>query len=84
MVPLLQTPEQNPHATLITLFMNAVEEAMTLEDRLQGMASDSRALRDLREYLPLKEKLASRYDPVLMKVQYAQELVTRYDHVFER
>jgi hypothetical protein len=84
MVPLLQTPNQNPHATLITLFMNAVEEVMTLEDRLQGLAPDSRALRDSRKYLPLNKKPDSRYDPVLMKVQYAQELVARYEHVFER
>ncbi|KAJ5890842.1 uncharacterized protein N7473_007070 [Penicillium subrubescens] len=80
----IDTPNQNPHATLITLFMNAVEEVMTLEDRLQGLAPDSRALRDSRKYLPLNKKPDSRYDPVLMKVQYAQELVARYEHVFER
>lgn len=84
MVPLLQTPEQNPHATLITLFMNAVEETMTLQDRLQGLAPDNRVSRNLRKYLRLKQKPGSRYDAVMMKVQYAQELVARYDHVFER
>ncbi|KAF3387278.1 hypothetical protein F1880_000152 [Penicillium rolfsii] len=87
MVPLLQNNEQNPHATLITLFMNAVEETMTTmnpEDGLQGLDPNSRASRDLLKYIPPKEKPRSIYDPSLIKFQHARELVAKYDHVFER
>lgn len=85
MVPLLQNPIQNPHATLITLFMNAVEEAMTtFEDRLQGLTPDSRETKSLLKYLPPKGGPSSRYDPTLIKFQHGRELVATYDHVFER
>ncbi|KAF7175088.1 hypothetical protein CNMCM7691_006492 [Aspergillus felis] len=41
MVPLLQTPLENPHASLITLFMNAVDETLTDEDRIQDLTPHS-------------------------------------------
>lgn len=34
MVPLLQEPRVNPHATLVTPFMNAVAENTTLADQI--------------------------------------------------
>jgi len=44
MVPLLQGPLVNRHATLITIFMNAVDENLTGQDRMvdDACASTSR------------------------------------------
>lgn len=84
MIPLLQTPAQNPHATMITLFMNAVEETLTDEDRMQGLTLHSRATRDLLNYLPPNGTRNSKYDPALIKFNVGRELVGTYDHIFDR
>ncbi|KAJ5389499.1 uncharacterized protein N7496_000567 [Penicillium cataractarum] len=84
MVPLLQTPAQNPHATLITLFMNAVDETLTVEDQMQGLTPNSRATKTLLQYLPPTGKPSSTHDPTLIKFSYGRELVGTYDHIFER
>jgi uncharacterized membrane protein (DUF106 family) len=81
MIPLLQTPLQNPHATLITLFMNAVEETLTDEDRMQGMTSHSRETKDLFQYI----RANSGNNPdVITKLTVGRELVAKYDHIFDR
>ncbi|KAL4749304.1 hypothetical protein BDW72DRAFT_214109 [Aspergillus terricola var. indicus] len=80
MIPLLQPPRENPCATLITLFMNAVEEAMTDEDRKE-MTSRSESL---LQYLPPKRRPISSYDPELVKVIMALDLVMDYNLVFDR
>jgi hypothetical protein len=84
MVPLLQTPVQNPHATLITLFMNAVDGTMTDDDRMQGLTSHSRATKSLLKYLPPNRTATSRFDPAVIKFQVGRELVATYDHIFDR
>jgi hypothetical protein len=80
MLPLLQTPLQNPHATLITLFMNAVEETLTDKDRMQGLTPHSRETKDLFQYLgasPVNK-------PDVIKLMVGRDLVTKYDHIFDR
>lgn len=89
MVPLLQPPTQNPHATLVTLFMNAVDETMTDEDQVQGMTIQSRDTKTLIKYLaPSKPSTlgatASRYNPAIIKFQVGRELIRTYDHIFDR
>ena len=41
MVPLLQPPTQNPHATLITLFINVIQDMLTDSKRAQGIMLNS-------------------------------------------
>jgi hypothetical protein len=84
MVPLLKPPLENPHATLITLFMNAVEETLTDEDRLRDLARHSASSRKLVRYLAPERRLTSRYDPVLVKFNMARDLVMDYDAIFDR
>lgn len=78
MVPLLQTPLENPHATLITLFLNAVEEAMT-----EGLNLSSAETKRLFQYIPPK-KITSTYDPMIIKFQLGQDFVASYEHIFNR
>jgi hypothetical protein len=84
MIPLLQNPIENPHATLITLFMNAVEETMTDEDKIRDMTPRSTSSRRLLQYIPPQGGLGTRYDPKLIKFNMGRDLVTKYDFVFDR
>ncbi|OKL62143.1 hypothetical protein UA08_02995 [Talaromyces atroroseus] len=69
---------------MITLFMNAVDESLTEDDRMQGLTLHSRAMRDLLRYLPPKGPRNSKYDPAIIKFNVGRDLVTTYDHVFDR
>ncbi|KKK20834.1 hypothetical protein ARAM_004716 [Aspergillus rambellii] len=84
MVPLLETPLDNPHATLITLFMNAVEETLTGQDKIHILTADRIAKERLLKYLPPKPGLAFKYSPWILKLTAGQDLVTTYDHIFDR
>jgi hypothetical protein len=84
MVPLLQTPLDNPHATLVTLFMNAVDETLTDEDRIQDLTAHSPTTKRLFKYLPPKRRPTSPYDPELIKFNLGRDLVKPYDHIFDR
>lgn len=79
MVPLLQTPVQNPHVTIIALFMNAVEETLTDEDRMQSLTLHSRATKSLLKFLPPNGATTfgattSRYNPAVIKYQVGRNL----------
>lgn len=84
MMPLLQKRNVNPHATLITLFMNAVEETLTDEDKMRDMTPSSASSRRLMRYIPHKGSRVTRYDPVLVKLYMGRDLVTGYDFAFDR
>jgi hypothetical protein len=85
MVPLLQGPLINPHATLITLFMNAVDENMTDQDRIAEMAPHSPTTKRLLKYLPLKGVPPTNIsDPRVIKISFARDNVATYDHIFDR
>ncbi|KAL3461958.1 hypothetical protein BJX64DRAFT_288910 [Aspergillus heterothallicus] len=83
-VPLLQNPATNPHATLITLFMNAVDETMTDEENFREIQPNTASSRRLLRYLPPSGGIMSEYDPKLIKFNMARDLVTKYDPVFNR
>lgn len=84
MMPLLQGPPINPHATLITLFMNAVDENITDQDRIADMTPHSPTTERLLKYLPPKGMLTNPSDPQLIKFVFAQDNVATYDHIFDR
>ncbi|KAK4101258.1 hypothetical protein N658DRAFT_566963 [Parathielavia hyrcaniae] len=78
-VPLLQEPSVNTHATLITLFMNAVSENMTAGDRAARMNSNSRTMKRMLKYLPVKALPTGEYDPMItssptLAILFAKEL----------
>lgn len=52
MGPLLKSLETNPHATLIALFMNAVDDTKTDEDRLADIVGRSGVVDRLSRYMP--------------------------------
>ncbi|KAL4781287.1 hypothetical protein BJX76DRAFT_363731 [Aspergillus varians] len=84
MIPLLQTRAQNPYATLITLFMNAVEETLTDQDRRQGLSLNDPVVKNVLKYIPPNGRPPSTYSPWIIKFETARALVTNYDHIFDR
>lgn len=84
MVPLLQGPLINPHATLITLFMNAVDENMTDQDRVADLTPHSPTTKRLLKYLPPKGMPTNPSDPEIIKFSFARDNVATYDHIFDR
>jgi hypothetical protein len=87
MVPLLEDPRTNPHATLITLFMNAVDENLTQQDKMASMTPQSVTTKRLLKYLPRKAgqgALVNASDPAVIKFSCARDSVDTYDHVFDR
>jgi hypothetical protein len=84
MVPLLQGPLINPHATLITLFMNAVDENITDQDQISDMTPHSPTTKRLLKYLPPKGMPTNPFDPELIKISFARDNVATYDHIFDR
>lgn len=83
MVPLLQPPLINPHATLITLFMNAVNKNITDRDQIADMTPQSPTTKRLLKYLPPKRP-AGANDPEIIKFLYARNIIATYDHVFNK
>ncbi|KAK7937625.1 uncharacterized protein PG986_014493 [Apiospora aurea] len=80
----IESSLDNKHATLLTLFMNAVHETMTDQDKLFEMTLNSPVTKRLLQYLPPKRRPTSPYDPELVKVSLARDIVSTYDHVFDR
>lgn len=92
--PLLQQPSINPHATLITLFLEAVKElwpALRRHQIIQGIA-DEEELRELRYvldrlrlYMPsTRQRLDSirQFDPIDIKHQSAVNVLLDVDMYF--
>ncbi|KAJ5540228.1 hypothetical protein N7513_008560 [Penicillium frequentans] len=84
MVPLLQSPLQNPHATLITLFLNTVNDTLTAQDKLQSVSMTGREMKSLFEYLPPNGCPIDGFETGVVKFTFAREIVGKYDHVFDR
>jgi hypothetical protein len=84
MSPLLQAPHINPHATLITLFMNAVDENMTQQDQMADATMHSPSTKRLLKFIPPNHPPTSRYDPDIIKFTYARDFVRTYDSIFDR
>ncbi|KAI8274115.1 hypothetical protein K4K60_010030 [Colletotrichum sp. SAR11_57] len=83
MIPLLQSPLVNPHATLITLFMNAVDENATEMERLTDMKADGMVMKRIHKYLSLSGRPLNYYDTTIFKIMAARDCVPTYDHVFD-
>ncbi|RDA90834.1 hypothetical protein CP533_1556 [Ophiocordyceps camponoti-saundersi (nom. inval.)] len=81
LIPMLQSPETNPHATLITLFMNAVEETITEPEKVRKL--DLGARERLQTYL-LGSFLERSPHVELVKAAMGMDIVIRYDDVFDR
>lgn len=77
----LQTPTINPHATLISLFMNAVDEEMTKEDERQNVKTE---LMDVMRYMPFTGAPPSTRDPLFLMRDASRPLVRDNDRYFNR
>lgn len=84
MVPLLQSPVVNPHATLITLFMNGVDENLTDLERFSGMIPGGATWMRTLRYLSLTNRQLEPNDPVIFKILAAQDCLANHDVVFSR
>ncbi|KAF5606011.1 uncharacterized protein FSUBG_6347 [Fusarium subglutinans] len=81
LAPLLRAPSVNPHATLITLFMNMVLEYSTEVDALEGAKALSGRI---VKYLPPRRVIGRGIEPFTVMGMYAQGRVQKYDDIFER
>ena len=81
--PLLKGVAQNPHATLLALFLNATHEVAPLGDLSARMGSE---IKQVQQYLAIGPELLSRgsYDPDFMNLLAAQALCRDYDLLFDR
>jgi hypothetical protein len=80
--PLLQTPQQNPHATIITLYLNATMEILNKgppEDQLANMEA-------LLKYLPqrLESLFSSPQGAGVYRIWDARSLVLDREKYFRR
>lgn len=76
----LQVPSENTHATLIALFMNAVDEAMTKADE---MSATMKELKTVVKYLPLAGVPTKNSGQAILK-NLARALVRDMDTYFDR
>ncbi|KAL8762580.1 MAG: hypothetical protein Q9184_001434 [Pyrenodesmia sp. 2 TL-2023] len=82
--PLLKPPHQNPHATLIGLYLNAVHEASTSTDQIVSMAEE---LTRVRQYMPITPCMLSpdrEFSAELLRMLSAREFFRDLDALFER
>lgn len=79
--PLMRESAANPHATMIMLFMNAVDEGLTEAEGAEDLVASAKVLRN---FLPPLCNPQSRYDPAVMRIHMAQSLVRRSDKYFKR
>ncbi|KAL4969948.1 uncharacterized protein BDV14DRAFT_195486 [Aspergillus stella-maris] len=87
-MPLLQRPSENPHATLITLFEEAVPAMITqiipeLAKKVK-MSPTSPTTRRIAQYLNIKPRPMGAYDPDVEKYNVAWEGVFNHDEIFQR
>ncbi|KAF0638218.1 hypothetical protein FPSE5266_00605 [Fusarium pseudograminearum] len=80
MSPLLQPSSVNPHATLITLFMNMVDFNKTMGDKVDESAS----ILTILEFLQLTSLPVSDRDPEFVKIMYSRDRVQNYDHILDK
>ncbi|KAK4039008.1 hypothetical protein C8A01DRAFT_47462 [Parachaetomium inaequale] len=84
-VPLLQGLLSNPHTTLITLFMNAVEEYTTTADRIADIMPHSETMKRLFKYLPPDIRVASdESDTWPIKFNSTRDIVADHQPIFDR
>ncbi|KAM0520656.1 hypothetical protein ACHAPE_003053 [Trichoderma viride] len=79
--PLLQKKSTNPHATLIMLFMNAIEENLTPADQAAGFRS---SMAQVVKFLPPPVSRSHPYDPCYLKYMLAADLFRDNDRFFNK
>lgn len=79
--PLLQLPRQNPHATFLTTFINAVKEIVKHDKSDEQRGDTDRII----EFLPLKlSSILSPDTPDMIRIWDARDSVADLDKYFER
>lgn len=85
MIPLLQSPLTNPHATLITLLMNAVDEIKFFDaENNSHMSAQDPTMKRVLEYLSASPTALTPISPFVFKVLSARDGVTSHDSTFNR
>ncbi|CZR65732.1 uncharacterized protein PAC_15632 [Phialocephala subalpina] len=80
--PMLKRKAQNPHATLLTLFINAVHESITPLDEIGGLQAD---LKKVMRYIPFSPNMMrDKTSPQMIKVIEARMMFRDFDELFER
>ncbi|KAI4222628.1 MAG: hypothetical protein L6R40_008569 [Gallowayella cf. fulva] len=77
--PLLKRKTENPSATMVALFLNAVHEVYSPLDYLSSMHSD---MERLRSYLSVTRDMVqdgNKYNPEFIKFMSAQVLIREFD-----
>ncbi len=83
MSPLLQNPKDNPSATLITMFMNAVPAMVhTMEDPQETKTAMLRAIQ-LNCDNPRSLAMRSTYDPKRVNIRSAADMFRDFDRYFD-
>lgn len=77
---LLKQPDENPHATLVALFLNAVDEMYDDNEKRKAMMSE---MRQVWSYMT-PSPLTSPYDPNVIVGDIATQQVRDVDKHFER
>jgi hypothetical protein len=78
---LLESPHDNPHAALVTLFMNAVDEIV---DEKEETLSVKTEITQLMKYIPPQPAKRSAGDPWMVNVMSARPLVRDVEKFFKR
>lgn len=80
---LLQPPNENPHAVMSTLFINAVEE-MHSRDQHGSSRNAETELKRVLQYMPLQSLPQSEGDPNTVLMMAAMSIVRDGDKYFSR
>ncbi|KAK1847159.1 hypothetical protein CCHR01_10204 [Colletotrichum chrysophilum] len=82
-VPLLRSPSDNGHATLVIMLGKAVRDNITNEDRLATEGPYGAAAQLIRQYLDLPVP-TSMDDTMAFKIMYALDRVVNHDPAIKR
>lgn len=81
--PMLKTPKQNSHATLITLFMNAAQQAQ--QARGYDIEAVMTGMQKVSQFLPYKiTATQNQHDPAALRFMAAKDLVRDYDKLWDQ
>ena len=83
-ITILQNPADNPHATLVTLFLNAIQEVISslgIEFERLGLANDMRLIMN---YIPVSPTSSpDEMNTEMIKIMVARELARDVEKHFE-
>ncbi|KAI9810023.1 MAG: hypothetical protein M1827_006721 [Pycnora praestabilis] len=81
LAPWLKPADVNPHATLLTLFLNAVAECEEPSETIQ-IAKDRSSV--VHKFLPPHPSMLSRHSPAFIKYMVAIEFFKNFGAIFQR